>query len=343
MRHKGTKSFEFITRNGNVPLQGTYYHCQCSNSKSVNVLVSSGRKFSRVANELVVRHAASNSYHQASVYLRKDFNIRVSGEMLRRHILAVSGQIRRNRDSVGDEFAWDEIVGKKLYGYADGVMTNIRKEGWKECKLLRYEDEDGKRISHRALLGPIQDFGVLARREAMNIGASKSDELVFLMDGAQGFHNHIKKNLPLARQVVDYWHVCQHIGECASELHGKDTPRSHRWRSKYCRMLRYSGPTKLLGSLRISKSRLKSRTKIESLSKLINFLTRRTDRIDYPKLLKMGYRVDSGPIESSCKNVVQRRLKGPGMRWSRAGATAMLEVRCALHSDIWENMINKSA
>jgi len=220
---------------------------------------------------------------------------------------------------------------------------NIRKEGWKECKLLRYEDEYGKKIRHRGLLGTIQNFAPIVRREAINIGASKSDEIVFLMDGAEGFHNHIKKNLPSARQIVDYWHVCQHISDCAIELYPDAIKKSDQWRKKYCRMLRECGPSKLLGGLRISKRRTKSESQAASLLRLINFLVRRRDRIDYPMLLELGYRVDSGPIESSCKNVVQRRMKGSGMLWSRKGASAMLEVRCALYSDIWEDVAKKCA
>lgn len=343
MRHKGKKSCEFITRLGNISLHGTYYHCQCSNSKSVNVLVASGRKFSFAANELVLRYTASNSYEQASKILRQDFKIHISDESLRSRILSVSGQIRRNRNTADDSCKWDEIVDKKLYGYADGVLLNIRQEGWKECKLLRYEDQDGKKIRHRGLLGSINDFGPMVRREAISIGASEAEEVVFLMDGAEGFHNHINKNLPSARQIVDYWHVCQHISECAMGLYPDDTVSCDKWRKKYCRMLRESGPSKLLGSLRISKSRSKSEAKIQSLSKLINFIARRKDRIEYPILLELGYRVDSGPIESSCKYVVQRRMKGSGMRWSRSGASAMLEVRCALCSDIWENIAKKCA
>jgi hypothetical protein len=193
MRHKGAKSFEFITKQGNISLTGTYYHCGCSNTKTVSTLVSSGGKFSHIANELVTRYSASSSYHQASRYLRKDLKIHVSHEMLRKRISSVSGQIRRNRNSQDQSRQLKGLAGQKLYGYANGVLINVRCEGWKECKLMRYEDERSRNISHCGLLGPASKFGSMVRAEAVNIGASKADELVFLMDGSKGLHNHIKK------------------------------------------------------------------------------------------------------------------------------------------------------
>jgi hypothetical protein len=343
MRHKGRKSFEFITRFGNFSLAGTYYRCGCSNSKSIRVLVAAGRKFSRAADELVIRYGASHSYARASGYLRKDFRIQLSSESLRSRILAVSGPIRHHREHVDDAYKWALEPDEKLYGYADGVLVHLRQEGWKECKLLRYESASGVHLSHRALLGAIGDFGSLARHEAIRIGAAKAGEIVLLMDGAEGFHRHLEKNLPSARQIVDYWHVCQHIGDCAAALYGLDDSEGHRWRSKYCHRLREEGPKKLINRLRASKRQRTADADKQALSKLIQFLKRRESRIDYPTLLKQGYRVDSGPIESSCKTVVQGRLKGPGMRWSRRGAAAMLEIRAAMYSDCWENTIKNCA
>jgi hypothetical protein len=343
MRHKGAKSYEFITRQGNIKLRGTYYHCGCSNSKSISNLVSSGKKFSHIANELVTRYSASNSYQQASRYLRKDFGIYVSGEMLRRRILAVSGEIRQNRNTSSNDREFKNLSGQKLYGYADGVLINIRHEGWKECKLLRYEDEQGRNITHRGLLGSITNFGHLARREAINIGASKADEIVFLMDGARGFHNHIKKNLPTARQIMDYWHACQHIALCSEFLYPDELKKSAQWRINYCQVLRNKGAKDLIGRLYKSKARLSDEHKANAVGKLIAFLLPRAERMEYPRLLAEGYRIDSGPIESSCKNVVQARMKCVGMRWCRSGASAMLEVRCALLSDNWEDLMRKCA
>lgn len=343
MRHKGVKSHEFITRQGNLNLAGRYYHCSCSNSKSISYLVSSGKKFSHIANELVTRYSASHSYKLASGYLRKDFHIHVSGEKLRTHILTVSGQIRRIRNSSDGKAKFKNLADQKLYGYADGVLMNVRKEGWKECKLLRYEAEDGRDISHRGLLGPIDRFGRMVRREAANVGAAEAEEIVFLMDGAEGFHNHIRKNLPWARQIVDYWHACQHIATCAEILYDGKQRAKDRWRSNYCHVLRQKGATNLIRRLRKSKTRLADDKKTTAVEKLIGFLKRRRDRMEYSDLLAGGYRIDSGPIESSCKNVIQARMKCPGMRWSRRGGSAMIEVRCALLSYNWESLIKKSA
>lgn len=99
----------------------------------------------------------------------------------------------------------------------------------------------------------------------------------------------------------------------------------------------------MISRLYKGKARLSDEERCEGVRKLIAFLVRRADRMEYPKLLAEGYRIDSGPIESSCKNVVQARMKCVGMRWSRRGGSAMLEVRCALLSDHWEDVIRKCA
>ncbi len=343
MRHKGSKSFEFITRAGNIKVSGTYYHCGCSNSKSVAVLVSSGRRFSHQACELTSRYAATQSYKQASTYLRKDFGIWVSHEMLRQRISIVAEQMKDIRDNDTGEHHWERLAGQRLYGYVDGVLINIRTEGWKECKLLRYQCDQTGQIRHRGILGSIDRFGRMVRREAIHVGAKQSSEIVFLMDGANGLHNHIKKNLPDARQIVDYWHACEHIAGCAEVLYPRTKLQSARWRSRYCHILREYGAGRLINHLCRSKAGLRDSDKIEAVGKLLGYLQARTDRMEYQRLLAEGYRIDSGPIESSCKNVVQARLKACGMRWSRKGASAMLEVRCSYMSDIWQDVIEKCA
>lgn len=49
--------------------------------------------------------------------------------------------------------------------------------------------------------------------------------------------------------------------------------------------------------------------------------------MDYPSL-----RLDGLPIESAADDVVQRRMKRAGMRWSDTGGDAMLALRALLRS-----------
>ena len=60
----------------------------------------------------------------------------------------------------------------------------------------------------------------------------------------------------------------------------------------------------------------------------------------YPEFRAQGLCVGSGVVEAGCKSIVGSRLKRSGMRWSVAGANAMLALRCSTHSgnrceDFW--------
>ena len=67
-----------------------------------------------------------------------------------------------------------------------------------------------------------------------------------LLDGATGLHNHIKKNLPVAKLIMDYWHACQHIADCSETLHADDVNSSNQWRTNYCHVLREKGAKAML-------------------------------------------------------------------------------------------------
>jgi len=321
MRHRGRKQRQFITKAGAIELEGIYFHCECGNTKSVKQLVSGHNSITPQATELIVRQAGLMPYRNAARFLKKDFGIRISHETIKQIVLSTSKDINHIRNDNTGIKGWEKLEKQKLYGYADGVLINVIGEGWKECKLLRYEAEKASDVRFRAVLGNIDRFGKTVRREAMHLNAADAQEIVFLMDGAKGFHSHIKKNLPMSRQIVDYWHVCQHIAGCAEKLYPGQLSKASKWRSKYCRMLRDDGPRRLLRSLNASK-RHRDGQQVKALVELIGFIKPRIERIDYPALLEAGYRVDSGPIESACKNVVQARMKLAGMRWSRPGAVA---------------------
>ncbi len=56
-------------------------------------------------------------------------------------------------------------------------------------------------------------------------------------------------------------------------------------------------------------------------------------RMDYPRYRANGWLIGSGHVESACKGVIGMRLKGPGMRWSTAGADAVARLRALSKSE----------
>lgn len=55
--------------------------------------------------------------------------------------------------------------------------------------------------------------------------------------------------------------------------------------------------------------------------------------MDYPSYRVKGWLIGSGPVEAACKQVVNQRLKGSGMRWSETGADAVCHLRALFRSE----------
>ena len=72
----------------------------------------------------------------------------------------------------------------------------------------------------------------------------------------------------------------------------------------------------------------------------IDYLVRNRRRMRYPRFRAQGLCVASGVVEAGCKHVVGDRLKRAGMRWTLAGANAIIALRCCHRSgrfeDFWE-------
>ena len=68
----------------------------------------------------------------------------------------------------------------------------------------------------------------------------------------------------------------------------------------------------------------------EALRRERGYFAANAPRTDYPAYRARGLPVGSGAVESAAKQLVQARLKRAGMRWSEAGAQALLAVTAQL-------------
>ena len=67
----------------------------------------------------------------------------------------------------------------------------------------------------------------------------------------------------------------------------------------------------------------------------VTYFTNQASRMAYDRYRAAGWDIGSGMVESACKCLIGAREKGPGMRWSEAGAQSVAAVRVLLFNEQW--------
>ena len=158
-----------------------------------------------------------------------------------------------------------------------------------------------------------------------------------LGDGAPGIWNLIQELFPGATQIVDQFHVKQHLSEVAKALYPTDPRRAQPWAEQRHQELD-------AGQLqRIRQALLRQAARCEQARKCADSLQRNQHRMPYPEFHAQGLCTSSGVVEAGCKVTVGTRLKRAGMHWSRRGANAILAPRCCRLSGRFEDFWDRRA
>lgn len=231
-------------------------------------------------------------------------------------------------------------------------------ESWRDARaLIIFKDEDlasnysGKRrtiLRRRVIahIGTNEQWYRLAHKTFYEEGVYWAHEVVVVADGGNGIWELIDELLPNTDrrrvvQVLDWYHGASHIWTVGRLLKGVDkqgrpTPACRRWVDGLLDYLKNGEVSNVLQRLR--KIKTGSKEALTELKKLIKYLEKHRHRMRYGWCRKHKMLIGSGAIESVHKWVIQVRCKLPGMRWSSAGANAMLRLRCAWASDHWDDI-----
>ena len=178
-----------------------------------------------------------------------------------------------------------------------------------------------------------EDVGAFGRRvyvAALEAGLAQAAQVIVLGDGADWIWNLAAEHFHGATEIVDYYHAAEHIWKLVPVLYGEGSAQGKRWAEARCQDLREHGPQGLLRAL--GRRRPKDPAGQEAVRLARGYFRTHRHRMEYPRFRAQGLMIGSGPVEAACKVVVGQRLKGAGMRWSTAGADAMLAVRTAVLS-----------
>jgi hypothetical protein len=145
------------------------------------------------------------------------------------------------------------------------------------------------------------------------------------------------------RRIVDYYHASKRIWDMAEALFGRNHPHSRAWARRMCRLLKKpNGPSRVLHSAAALRARVKmSKARQEEFRKAYNFIRSRTRCMQYADYKRQHLPIGSGVTEAACKTIYTQRLKLSGMRWTKAGAQTILNLRVILLSGTWDQVCSQ--
>ena len=183
-------------------------------------------------------------------------------------------------------------------------------------------------------------FAQRVYREAQRRGFDTADRQVVIGDGAPWIWNVAAEQFPGAIEIVDIYHAKQHLCDVAKALYGPGTDLAEQWAKDRRAELDAGRLRALVAALRIHVE-----TTLEA-RKCIHYVFGNRHRMRYPKFRAKGLCISSGVVEAGCKQI-GARLKRAGMRWTVAGANAIIALRCCILSsrfeDFWERRAANAA
>ena len=82
------------------------------------------------------------------------------------------------------------------------------------------------------------------------------------------------------------------------------------------------------------------RDRDKAVAACIDYFEANRSRMRYDLCRERGLPVGSGVVESACKQIVGSRFKRAGCRWSKAGANALLAVKCCIENNRWADFLD---
>ena len=233
----------------------------------------------------------------------------------------------------------------------DGTMVNTW-EGWRELRLGVYAKRprgrpatadawDTRRLpppAVRVLFGAIETaerFGPRLRRWAGRLGIRDTSAITVLADGAEWIRNQARRQLPGAEQLLDIFHACAHLSDCAKALYGEGTPEARAWADAGRQALLSAGAAGVQSHLAATRPQARAAAKRAALAEATGYFDRRAELLGYAERLAAGQSIGSGLVEGACKQVIGRRMKQTGARWRVRRANRMATLCCAFHGDAW--------
>lgn len=205
-------------------------------------------------------------------------------------------------------------------------------------------DDEGRPVRDPAsttFTGAIEDAATFGKRiyaEAVRRGLYHAKRVIVLGDGAEWVKNLAQTQFPMAIRIVDFYHAKEHVAQLCKALFQKQGLVDQQ-RERWWDLLAQGNIEGIIEEARGHLPRDPAANK--DARREIEYLDKNKDQMRYASYREQGLFIGSGVIEAGCKNVIGKRLKQSGMKWTVRGANSIIALRCATLSqtrftDYWD-------
>jgi hypothetical protein len=353
MRNKGRTPSNMVTTLGDVAYRRPRWRCEdCSQECYPHdaVLCFLEHRISWPLAKVISRMAAqAGSFQEARDNLQEDYRVHLATETMRdvseaagQHVLQQEDDLRRRIQERKAPLPESEQTPAKACVFADG--TTVHSEGdWHEIRVTTVVTEDaaGNQLARqsRARFLPVDEVAWVLLLLAREVGYANAPLRAFIADGAQWLWRVADQYFQTAVQILDWYHLSEHVHKAANILYGEKSEAAKQWSKRLKDELWEGRGRTALDLVRAELAKVRSPAKREALQELETYLEHNLGRIDYPRYRALGLPIGSGQVEAQCKTLVGARCKQAGMRdWSYTGAQGVLRMRAAKHDGSFENL-----
>jgi hypothetical protein len=137
--------------------------------------------------------------------------------------------------------------------------------------------------------------------------------------------------------ILDLWHALTYLWLAAKVFHGAKRAQEAFVTARLRMLLEGNVRGVIKGLKQMGTQQGLAGEKKRTLAKVVGYLERNRDHMQYDQYLRAGYPIGSGVIEGACRHVIKDRMERAGMLWTLDGASALLRLRVVHTNGHWDD------
>jgi len=162
-------------------------------------------------------------------------------------------------------------------------------------------------------------------------------ERVALTDGAEALQQQIATHFPRHTLVLDIIHATDYLWNAANALRGETHPNRLAWMRTHLAHLLAGDTAAVITALEVAaQDPARTAPPRKALWGPAGYDRRNAPYMHDDAYLARGWPVGTGVVEGACGHLVKDRMEQSGMRWTKAGAQAVLDLRALRLNGPWD-------